>query len=97
MVMEQLPHSPMDMSTTYRVCVLGAIDSDYAERYWGMKSSLIEQTGEPKRTTLVGEVTDQATLVGIINTLYNSGHTVVSVERLLPDADSHTNSTIEET
>ncbi len=26
-------------------------------------------------------------LVGLFNALYNSGHTVVSVERLLPDAD----------
>ncbi len=33
---------------------------------------------------------------GIINALCNSGHTVVSVERLLPDADPHMDDTKEE-
>jgi hypothetical protein len=77
----------MEMPATYRICVVGVVDSDYAERYWGMKLNLIEQTGEPEQTVLVGEVADQAALVGIINALYNAGHTVVSVERILPDTD----------
>ena len=85
--MEQFPLFPMDMSATYRICVVGGVDSAYAERYWGMKPSIIEQTGEPAQTTLVGEVTDQADLVGIINALYNAGHTVLSVERIHPDVD----------
>ena len=85
--MDQSPLFPMDMPATYRICVEGDIDSDYAERYWGMKLSLIERTGEPEQIALVGEVADQAALVGIINALYNAGHTVVSVERIHPDAD----------
>jgi len=73
-----------------------------------MTSSPVEKIGEPEQTALggevadqaalvVGEVADQAALVGIINALYNSGHTVVSVERLLPDADPHIYDTKEET
>ena len=37
---------------------------------------------------LVGDVADQAALVGIINALYNMGYAVLSVERMPPDADS---------
>jgi uncharacterized iron-regulated protein len=62
-----------------------------------MVSSPVEKTAETEQTVLVGEVADQAVLVGIINALYNSGHTVVSVERLLPDADPHMDETKEET
>ncbi len=88
---------PMDMPATYRICVTGCLESELAERLWGMTSSLVEKIGEPEQTALVGEVADQAALVGIINALYNSGHTVVSVERLLPDADPHIYDTKEET
>lgn len=91
--MEQSPLFPIDMPAIYRICVLGGIDVEYAERFWGMKSSPIEQAGEPEQTVLVGKVSDQAALVGILNSLYNSGHTVVSVERLLSDADPPVNDT----
>ena len=86
----------MDMPATYRICVVGDVDGEYAERYWGMKLDFIEQTGEPEQTALVGEVADQAALVGIINALYNAGHTVVSVERMLPDIDLPKDNTKEE-
>jgi hypothetical protein len=77
----------MDMLATYRICVTGCLDSSLAERYWGMTSSPIEKIGEPEQTALVGEVADQAALMGIINGLYNFGHAIVSIERLLPDVD----------
>ena len=88
---------PMDMPANYRICVTGCLESELAERLWGMVSSPVEKTAETEQTVLVGEVADQAVLVGIINALYNSGHTVVSVERLLPDADPHMDETKEET
>ena len=93
---EQIPPVPMDMPATYRICVIGGLESDYVERLWGMTSTLLEQAGEPDQTALVGEVADQAALVGIINALYNSGHTVVSVERLLPVSDQHLDTTNKE-
>ena len=88
---------PMDMPVTYRICIIGVLESGLAERYWGMISSPVKPMGEPEQTVLVGEVADQAALVGIINALYNYGHTVVSVERLLSDADTHMEDTQEET
>ena len=95
--MERLPLAPMDEPATYRIRIMGVLESDLAERFWGMTSSTVEKIGEKEQTVLVGEVADQAALVGIINALYNSGHTVVSVERLLPDADPHMDDTKGET
>ena len=88
---------PMDIPATYRICVTGCLESELAERLWGMTSSPVEKTDEPEQTVLVGEVADQAALIGIMNALYNSGHTVVSIERLPHDADPHMDGTKEET
>lgn len=86
---ELFQNIPMDMPATYRICVLGDLESSWAKRLWGMTSNPVDQTGETDQTELVGEVADQAALVGIINALYNSGHTVISVERIV----SHENTT----
>lgn len=94
--MEQNRLVPMDTPATYRICIMGVIESGLAERYWGMTSDPVERISEPEQTMLIGEVADQAALVGIINALYNSGHTVVSVERLHPDADPHMDNIKEE-
>ena len=89
-MLEQFPLFPIDMPAAYRICVTGSLEDDYAQRYWGMTSTPIQQEGEPEQTMLVGVVADQSALVGIINTLYNMGYTVVSVERMLSDVDLHT-------
>ena len=79
----------MDMPATYRICIMGVLESGLAERYWGMTSGPVERIGELEDTVLVGEVADQAALVGIINALYNCGHIIVSVERLPAGDDPH--------
>lgn len=91
--MEPFPLFPIDMPATYRICVTGGLEGSWAERLWGMSSSPVEQTGEPKQTVLFGEVVDQAALVGVINALYNMGHTVVSVKRILPDTALYSDET----
>jgi hypothetical protein len=58
-----------------------------------MTSAPIEEAGDLEQTALVGVVADQAVLVGIINALYNLGHTVMSIERLHPTADLSQNET----
>jgi hypothetical protein len=95
--MEETRLIPMDMPANYRICVTGCLESDRAERLWGMTSSPSEKIGEIEQTVLVGKVADQAALVGIIVTLFNSGHTFLSIERLLPDADPHMDDTKGET
>ena len=86
-MIEQFPLVPMDTPGTYRICVIGGVEKSWAERLWGMTSIPVEQAGEREQTLLVGKVADQAALIGILNTLYNIGYAVVSVERMLPDAD----------
>jgi len=82
---EHLPGIPLDLRAHYQISVTGILDSGWVERRWGMTSSTVEQRGEPDQTVLAGEVVDQAALIGVLNALYNMGHTVVSVERLRPD------------
>ena len=86
-MMEQHPHFPIDLPSTYRICVTGGLENGWAERLWGMTSIPIEQAGEREQTLLAGKVADQAALVGIINALYNMGYAFVSVERTPPDAE----------
>ena len=80
---------PLDLPAHYRVVVTGVLDSSWVERHWVMTSSPVELGGETEQTVLVGEVADQAALMGVFNALYNMGHTVVSVERIHPDSESH--------
>lgn len=84
---EQFSFLPMDAPAAYRLCVTGCLESDYAQRYWGMTSTPVQSEGEPEQTILDGEVADQAALVGIINALYNMGYAVVTVERMHPESD----------
>lgn len=82
-MIKQSPRFPIDMPATYRICVIGVLESSWAERYWGMPSTIVTHADEPEQTMLVGEVADQAALIGIINALYNKGYTIVSVERVI--------------
>lgn len=72
----------MDMPGTYRICITGHVDSQWANRLWGMQSESIEEEGEPPQSTLVGRLADQAALMGVINALYNRGYAVVSVVKI---------------
>ena len=90
---ELVPHVPLDMTVSYRICITGVLESSWSERLWGFSSSPVELEGESEQTALVGEVADQAALIGIINALYNMGHSVVSVEQIHPDADLHLDDT----
>ena len=91
------PLLPLDMRATYRICIIGELESSFANSYWGMTSSAVEEAGELEQTMLVGEVADQAALVGIINALYNKGYTIVSVERIVLDEDLSLNDKDKET
>ena len=55
-MIEQFSLLPMDMMATYRICIIGSLESDYAERYWGMKSIPVKRAGEPEQTVLAGKV-----------------------------------------
>ena len=71
-----------DCPATYQIIVQGRIDPDWSDR---LDSMTIRQTtldaGLPF-TALEGELSDQAALAGVLNTLYELHLTVLSVKRL---------------
>ena len=72
-----------DRSGIYRIRVLGFLDESWSERLGNFRitaSSREDQEGPA--TELVGKVRDQAELAGILNTLYESNLTLVSVSML---------------
>ena len=73
---------PYDRPTTYQICVQGQIDQTWSDRLEGMTIHLASMEGEPSITTLEGELSDQAALAGVLNTLYEMHLTVILVKRL---------------
>ena len=61
----------------YRIYVTGVLDSNWVERHWGMTTSSVELNSEPDQKVLVGEVADQAALMGVFNPRYYMGHVPV--------------------
>jgi hypothetical protein len=71
-----------DKPGIYCIRVFGFIDKDYTERFAGMDITTRSRGEEEPITTLVGKLPDQASLSGILEALYESHLTLVSVEML---------------
>ena len=54
----------LDTSATYRIRVMGYLDSSWSERLGGLTITTSGQGDEPAVTTLHGKVPDQAALAG---------------------------------
>ena len=67
----------MEGPTIYRIRVRGAQDSDWSERFWGMK---VTDTHGNLESVLEGRLADQAALRGVLNALYELHHPVISVD-----------------
>ncbi len=74
--------SGFDRPATYRIGVLGRIPARWCDRLEGMTITERSSDAEPTVTTLLGELSDQAALAGVFNTLYELHLPVLSVERL---------------
>lgn len=64
------------------VCVIrvrGALSSDWSERLGGMRIT-VDRAGRHTITELVGRVTDQAALHGVLGALYELGLPLLTVE-----------------
>jgi hypothetical protein len=55
------------------------IDPDWSDRLSGMTIDLVREEARPPVTTLKGELSDQAALAGILNTLYELHLPILSV------------------
>jgi hypothetical protein len=83
---EELPasRSRFDGPATYRIDVQGRIPARWCERVEGMVVTVLAPESGPLLTTLLGELSDQAALAGVLNTLYELHLPVLSVQRLSP-------------
>jgi len=64
---------------TYSIRVGGVIDHTWSERFGGMRVSVIH-SGSTSATELFGHLKDQAQLMGVLETLYELGMPILSVE-----------------
>jgi hypothetical protein len=71
-----------DCPALYHIVVRGRIDPSWSDRLEGMAiHSILSTDGHPV-TTLEGELTDQAALAGVLNSLYELHLSVFVVMRL---------------
>jgi hypothetical protein len=76
----------MGGSAIYRIHVQGRLDDRLADRLGGMQVTEVRVSGKEPETILVGRLVDQASLTGILNSLYELHLPVISAECV--DADS---------
>ena len=81
---QRRPSYVFDTPANYRVRVLGLMDKRRSEVLCGMGISSTRRQGGSIVTTLTGELVDQAALVGVLNSLYDTGYPLLKVERLGP-------------
>jgi hypothetical protein len=74
--------SAFDGPAKYRIGVQGRIPTSWCDRLEGMTITESAPEAEPLKTTLLGELADQAALVGVLTTLYELHLPVLLVERL---------------
>jgi hypothetical protein len=74
-----------DRPAIYRINVQGRIDSTWSDSLEGMTIDATTVEGEPPVTTLEGELSDQAALAGVLNTLYELHLPVLSVKLIKKD------------
>jgi hypothetical protein len=82
MKMESNNPLPYDGPATYQISVMGRLDPNWSKRLDGMKISITPEGSNPVITTLEGQVTDQAALAGILNTLYELHLPILSLKWL---------------
>ena len=66
----------------YQIMVQGHLSSKWSGRLGGMEMFLSPEESTSKRTILQGYITDQAELAGILNSLYELHHPLLSVQYL---------------
>ncbi len=74
------PGTCMFEPAIYRICILGTLDKNWSDYCGGMiiEHDVIMQ--QYPVTVLTGRLIDQAALIGVINSLYDLGCPLISVE-----------------
>ena len=71
-----------DLPGRYRIRVHGRLSASWADRLGEMAITVRQAASQEPVTTLTGEVSDQAALMGVLSTLYDMGFPLLKVERL---------------
>jgi hypothetical protein len=72
----------LETPAKYRIRVQGTLDESWSDRLGGMAITASSRDAASV-TTLVGHLTDQAALVGVLNMLYELHMPILEVEMLL--------------
>lgn len=67
---------------TYCIRVQGHLGESWSDRLGGMAITVARQPDGQTVTTLRGRVADQAALLGVVNSLYDLGFCLLSVQRV---------------
>ncbi len=74
--------NPFDEPAFFEISVLGVIDSSWSDRLEGMQITQTKMESGALVTTMDGQLSDQAALAGVLNTLYDLHLTLLSVKCL---------------
>jgi len=69
----------IDRNATYRIQIQGSLSRSWADYLGGLDIEVNRERAWPV-TTLTGSVPDQAALLGVLNSLYDLGYPLLSVE-----------------
>lgn len=72
----------LDSPAVYVIRIQGHLDKSWSERMSGATIQVYSQPPTAPVTVLTGEFRDQAALAGVLNTLYDLGLPLLSVECL---------------
>lgn len=76
------PGSTFDAPAAYQVTVKGIIAQEWSARLEGMTINCLILNNDTPLAILTGELTDQAALTGVLNTLYELHLPLIAVNRL---------------
>jgi len=71
-----------DHPAVYRITIWGFLGEDWSDRLGSMTITNSQPTERAVETTLFGQLTDQSALMGVLNTLYDMGYSLLLVERV---------------
>jgi hypothetical protein len=74
-----------DATAFYRIRIQGYLHEDWSDRMGGVTIQMESPPDGAPVTVLTGQFQDQAALAGVLNTLYDLGLPLLSVERLGAD------------
>ena len=66
----------------YEIRVIGGLDTNWSERLGGLQITNKNPGDLDSVSVLIGQISDQAALSGILNTLYDNHVTIISVNML---------------